>query len=250
MLAHTRTGDGPPIVLMHGIGLDRHAWDPVVPLLAREHEVIAVDLPGFGESAPLGGTPDVAALAAAVEALGLERPHAVGNSLGGGIALEMGRRGTAGSVCAISPIGFAVARERTYARVTLDAIHAMATALDEHAETAYGGPVRRTALMAVIVSRPWRVPGEVAAHMNHCTARAPGWSTTLPAVTDWRPQMPACPTTIAWAQRDRLLLAGRQAPRARRWLPEARHVTLEGCGHVPMWDDPEQVARAILDARR
>jgi len=45
------------------------------------------------------------------------------------------------------------------------------------------------------------------------------------------------------------LLTGRQAPRARRRLPEAQHVILEGCGHVPMWDDPEQVARAILDAR-
>jgi pimeloyl-ACP methyl ester carboxylesterase len=250
MIEHTRTGSGPPIVLMHGIGLDRRAWDPVVPLLAREHEVVAVDLPGFGASAPLAGTPTVAALAAAVEELGLERPHAVGNSLGGGIALEMGRRGSAASVCAISPIGFAVARERTYARATLDAVHAMATALDAHAETAYGGPGRRTALMAVICSRPWNVPAPAAAHMNHCTARAPGWHATLPAVTDWRPQMPACPTTIAWAQRDRLLLAGRQAPRARRWLPEARHVTLAGCGHVPMWDDPEQVAQAILDARR
>ena len=249
MLEHTRTGSGPPIVLMHGIGLDRRIWDPVVPLLAREHEVVAVDLPGFGESAPLSGTPTVEALAAAVEELGLERPHAVGNSLGGGIALELGRRGSAGSVCAISPIGFAVARERTYARVTLDAVHAMATALDGRAETAYGGPVRRTALMAVVCSRPWKIPTEAAAHMNHCTARAPGWHATLPAVTEWRPAMPPCPTTIAWAQRDRLLLTGRQAPRARRWLPEARHVILEGCGHVPMWDDPEQVARAILDAR-
>ena len=63
MLEHTRTGSGPPIVLMHGIGLDRRIWDPVVPLLAREHEVVAVDLPGFGESAPLSGTPTVEALA-------------------------------------------------------------------------------------------------------------------------------------------------------------------------------------------
>ena len=249
MLAHTRTGAGPPIVLMHGIGLDRAVWDPVVPLLAREHEVYAVDLPGFGASPVLDGEPTVPALAAAVEELGLERPHVAGNSLGGGIAIELGRRGWAGSVCAISPIGFAVARERTYARMTLDAVHAMACAVDARAETAYGGPARRAALMAVACSRPWRVPAEAAAHMNHCIARAPGWSATLPAVTEWRPAMPSCPTTIAWAQRDRLLLTGRQAPRARRRLPEARHVILEGCGHVPMWDDPEQVARAILDAR-
>jgi pimeloyl-ACP methyl ester carboxylesterase len=249
MLEHSRTGGGPPIVLLHGIGLERHVWDPVVPLLAREHEVIAVDLPGFGASAPLAGPPTVAALAAAVEELGLERPHVAGNSLGGGIALELGRRGSAGSVCAISPIGFAAGRERAYARMTLDAMHAMASALDARAEIAYGGPARRAALMSLVLARPWRMPAEAAAHMNHCTARAPGWHATLPEVTAWRPQMPACPTTIAWAQRDRLLLAGRQAPRAARWLPQARHVTLRGCGHVPMWDDPEQVARAILDAR-
>jgi len=248
MLAHSRTGTGPPLVLLHGIGLDRATWDPVVPLLAREREVIAVDLPGFGETPMLGGTPTVEALAAAVEALGLERPHVAGNSLGGGIALELGRRGWARSVCAISPIGFAAGRERTYAQLTLKAIHAMASALDPRAETAYGGPLRRTALACLILARPWRVPAPAAGHMNHTTARAPGWAATLPAVTSWTPAMPGCPTTIAWGQRDRLLLTSRQAPRAQRRLPQARHVRLHGCGHVPMWDDPEQVARAILDA--
>jgi pimeloyl-ACP methyl ester carboxylesterase len=249
MLEHTRTGSGPPIVLMHGIGMDRRAWDPVVPLLAREHEVIAVDLPGFGASAPLAGTPTVAALAAAVEELGLDRPHVAGNSLGGGIALELGRRGWAGSVCAISPIGFSCGRERAYVRATLQAIRAIAGAIDRQADAAYGGPSRRAVLMSVSVARPANVPGPVAASWNHAVARCSGWDATLPETVDWRPRMPACPTTIAWAERDRLLLAGRQAPRARRWLPEARHVTLHGCGHVPMWDDPEQVARAIADAR-
>ena len=248
MLEHTRTGSGPPLVLLHGIGMDRHAWDPVVPLLARTREVIAVDLPGFGASPPLDGQPTVDALADAVEALGLDRPLVAGNSLGGGIALELGRRGWAGSVCALSPIGFAVARERDYAHVTLRAIRAMARAIDGVAETAYGGPIRRTLLGSLIFARPARIPAAAGAHMNHATARCPGWDATLPAVTSWRPAMPACPTTIAWAQHDRLLLAGRQAPRAWRWLPEARHVTLHGCGHVPMWDDPEQVVRTILDA--
>jgi pimeloyl-ACP methyl ester carboxylesterase len=249
MLAHSRTGTGPPLVLLHGIGLDRATWDPVVPLLAREREVIAVDLPGFGETPVLGGTPTVEALAAAVEELGLERPHVVGNSLGGGIALELGRRGWARSVCAISPIGFAAGRERTYAQVTLKTMHAMASALDPVADASYGGPARRTVLGSLIFARPWRVPAAAGAHMNHTTARAPGWAATLPAVTSWTPAMPGCPTTIAWGQHDRLLLTSRQAPRAQRRLPQARHIRLHGCGHVPMWDDPEQVARAILDAR-
>jgi pimeloyl-ACP methyl ester carboxylesterase len=248
MLAHSRTGSGPPLVLLHGIGLDRATWDPVVETLARVREVIAVDLPGFGESPPLDGSPTVGALATAVEELDLERPHVAGNSLGGGVALELGRRGWARSVCAISPIGFAAGREGAYARGMLRSIRAVAGALDAHAETAYGGAVRRTALMNLIVARPWRIPGPAAAHMNHCTARSRGWDATLPAVSDWTPVMPECPTTIAWGERDRLLLTSRQAPRAERRLPGARHVRLRGCGHVPMWDDPEQVARAILDA--
>ena len=133
--------------------------------------------------------------------------------------------------------------------MVLTTIHAIARALEGRAELAYGGRARRTALTGLVYARPWQVPGDAAAHSNRCVARGPGWDATLPEVTSWRPQMPGCKTTIAWAQRDRLLLAGRQAPRAARWLPEARHVTLRGCGHVPMWDDPDQVARAIADAR-
>ena len=55
-------------------------------------------------------------------------------------------------------------------------------------------------------------------------------------------------SVVAWAERDRLLLTSRQAPRAARMLPRARHVILRGCGHVPMWDDPGQVARVLLEA--
>ena len=51
-LAYTRSGTGAPLVLLHGIGLDRRSWDPVVPALSRHFDVIAVDLPGFGASAP------------------------------------------------------------------------------------------------------------------------------------------------------------------------------------------------------
>ena len=53
-LAYTRSGAGAPLVLLHGIGLDRRSWDPVLPALARHFDVIAVDLPGFGDSAPAG----------------------------------------------------------------------------------------------------------------------------------------------------------------------------------------------------
>jgi len=54
------------------------------------------------------------------------------------------------------------------------------------------------------------------------------------------------PVTIAWAARDRIL-EPIQALRAREVLPGARHVTLDGCGHVPMSDDPATVAGIILE---
>lgn len=94
-LAHTRTGAGAPLVLLHGIGSSRRAWDPVIPALAERFDVIAVDLPGFGDSEPLppGVEPRPTALAAAVagllDDLGITTPHVAGNSLGGWVALEL-----------------------------------------------------------------------------------------------------------------------------------------------------------------
>ena len=80
-------------MLLHPLGADHHVWDPVVGHLTDQREVIAVDLPGFGESPPLGNqVPTPRALAAAVaeslRALGIDRPHVPGNSLGGWVALS------------------------------------------------------------------------------------------------------------------------------------------------------------------
>jgi pimeloyl-ACP methyl ester carboxylesterase len=80
--------------------------------------------------------------------------------------------------------------------------------------------------------------------------RSPGVRAAMDGYRRWRfvPDGPLpCPVTIAWAQHDRLLLP-RQAERARRAVLGARHVILRRCGHVPTWDDPEQVARVVLDA--
>ena len=95
-LSHFRTGSGPPLLLLHPLGMANIVWRPVVPLLAREREVIALDLPGFGASPQ--GPHTVEGLAHCVAAfaagLGLERPHVAGNSLGGAVALAMGEAGT------------------------------------------------------------------------------------------------------------------------------------------------------------
>jgi len=252
-LAHVRQGSGPPLVLIHGIGSQWQMWRPVLDRVGREREVVAVDLPGFGDSAPLSGRPTVEALADAVgeflDEIGMAGAHAAGNSLGGGVALAMARAGTARSACVLSPAGFGNMREGRWARTLLMNSRRGAQRLDRHAELAVGGPARRTFAYWHLVARPWKIPADEAAGAMHNLARCPGFESTLEAIAEHRfgGHTLDCPVTVAWGQKDRLLLYSRQSARARRLLPDARHVTLEGCGHVPTWDDPDQITRVLLE---
>jgi pyruvate dehydrogenase E2 component (dihydrolipoamide acetyltransferase) len=87
------SGDGPPVVFIHGFGADLNAWMFTQPALAERQRTIALDLPGHGGSSRDVGAGDVGALAEAVAgalaALGIARAHLVGHSLGGAIALEL-----------------------------------------------------------------------------------------------------------------------------------------------------------------
>ena len=112
--------------------------------------------------------------------------------------------------------------------------------------------MRRTLAFGHLVARPWRIPADEAAGAMRNLARSPGFEATLEAIGDhaFGGHTLDCPVTVAWGEKDRLLIYSRQSARARRLLPDARHVTLHGCGHVPTWDDPEQVARVLLEGQR
>ncbi|MFD9161489.1 alpha/beta fold hydrolase [Streptomyces sp. NPDC059558] len=257
-VAYERKGAGEPLLLLHGIGHHRQAWHPVLDILAAEHDVIAVDLPGFGASEPLpAGVPyslgTVApALGALCTALGVERPHVAGNSLGGLLALEMGRSNLVRSITALSPAGFWTEGERRYAFATLLAMRAGAKALPLPAvrrlsRTAAG----RAALTGTIYARPSRRPAEAVVAETLALRDATGFEDTLAAGGSVRftDDVPGLPVTIAWGTRDRLLLR-RQGVRAKHTIPGARLVRLPGCGHVPMNDDPALVSRVVLDTAR
>src|SRR4051812_4973256 len=110
-LSFSRAGTGPPMLLIHALGSSRAAWRPVVPRLAERFDVLAVDLPGFGDSPPVPGDqePSPARLASAVDDLlddlHIERPHVVGNSIGGWVALELARLRPLSSLTLLSPAG-------------------------------------------------------------------------------------------------------------------------------------------------
>jgi pimeloyl-ACP methyl ester carboxylesterase len=247
---YDRLGSGPPLLLLHGLGMCKEVWRPVLGALAREREVVAVDMPGFGASAPGPRTVEelAEALADFAARIGLDRPIVAGNSLGGGVALTMGAAGAARAVCALSPVGFFAGREGFYGRAVLASTRAIAERLAPAAPALARSAVLRTLLSSHAAARPWRIPPADTAHWTRVYAQAPAFWDLLEALDGWRAPVPSCPTTVAWGERDRLLIFSRQAPRARRRLPEARHVVLHGCGHVPMWDDPDQVARVLLSA--
>ncbi|MFF7320849.1 alpha/beta fold hydrolase [Streptomyces albogriseolus] len=257
-LSYARVGRGEPLLLLHGIGHHRQAWDPVVDILATEREVIAVDLPGFGDSPALPDGLDhdlptmTAALGGLCEALELDRPHVAGNSLGGLLALEMGRARLVRSVTALSPAGFWTPAERRYAFAVLSAMRGIAERMPARVvEGLARSALGRSVLTSTIYARPGRRAPEAVVAETRALAEATGFARTLRAGGSVRftEDVRGVPVTVAWGARDRLLIP-RQGVRAKQIIPRARLVRLPGCGHVPMNDDPALVARVLLDGSR
>jgi pimeloyl-ACP methyl ester carboxylesterase len=253
-LAYDRAGSGPPLVLLHGLGHRRQGWAAVLDRLTPHRDVIAVDLPGHGQSPPLRPagrepveviTEQVAGLLAGLD---LTRPHVAGNSLGGTVALGLAAAGRAASVTALSPAGFAGhGYEHSYVKAVFTGFRVAAGAIGPAVPLLARTAAGRALLYGVMLSHPGRVSpqqaqGDVAAFvaagdvMRAVFAASPRFTATLPADV---------PVTIAWGAADRVLPPS-NARVARRQLPRATFVRLDGCGHVPMTDDPELVARVLL----
>jgi pimeloyl-ACP methyl ester carboxylesterase len=256
-LNHHRQGAGEPLVLIHGLGSHWQMWQPVLDTLATRHEVIALDLPGFGASPmpPAGTAAGVDSLCELVtdflSELGIERPHVAGNSLGGMVALELGRRGQARTVCAVSPAGFSNPLETAGARALLWSTNRLTRVLSPRANRLIARPRGRVLLMNGFVAHPSRIPAGEAVSMTAAFAAAPWFDANLKAIAQWdaeRGSIPAdVPVTLLWGDHDRILWPW-QGDRATQVLPGARLVPLAGCGHLPTFDDPAQVSGLMLQA--
>ncbi|HWV26183.1 MAG TPA: alpha/beta hydrolase [Aeromicrobium sp.] len=250
-IEYTRRGAGEPLVLIHGIGHRREAWNPIVDTLATRYDVFAIDLSGFGQSpgyAP--GTPysmDIACenLAANFAAWGIERPHVVGNSLGGAIALELGARGLARSVTALSPAGFFRGLDRLVAFGVLVGLKATSFLPEVMVKPLLRPKRVRRLLGRTLYEHGDRISFDDFLGDTRALRNGSGFFGVLKAGVRYAFRSPIyVPTTVAWGTRDKILLYG-QAGLAAERLPEANHVALPGCGHVPMVDDPELVIRVI-----
>ena len=242
-------------MLLHGIGMSRRVWEPVIPALAARFDVIAVDLPGFGDSPLLaGGAGDPAALARAVggllDELAVRAPRLAGNSLGGWVALELAAQREVTSVALISPAGLWRDDTPRYCRVSLRASRWLSRRVARVLNVAVGWRLGRIIVLGQTHGRPWALTPQQARQTLRDMGECPGFEATMTATSRARyaPSEPiACPVTVAFGSRDWLL-----RPRHSRHveqLPATSTVTaLPGCGHVPIADDPPAVAAFIATA--
>jgi pimeloyl-ACP methyl ester carboxylesterase len=250
-LVYDRKGSGEPVVLIHGIGHRRQAWAPIFDQLAERYDVIAVDLAGFGDSpryakgVPYNMENACADLAANFADWGIERPHVVGNSLGGAISLELAARGLVSSATVLSPAGFFGRFDRFQALGTLTLLRVLSQAPDFVLRLVARTRLGRRLFGFVLYHHPERFTAEEAFGDALALKRCRGFEGVAKAGLRYRfGSVVDVPTTVAWGTRDRILPYS-QAACAADALPGAKHVPLPDCGHVPMVDDPDLILELV-----
>jgi pimeloyl-ACP methyl ester carboxylesterase/putative sterol carrier protein len=255
-------GKGPAVVLLHGLGATCASMLPTLAELAPDHRVIAVDLPGFGDSAKPVRAYDPAFFArwlvAFLDAVGVERAVLVGNSMGGRIAIETGLRapGRVDALVLFSPsLAFKKFREAApVVRVLLAELGAMPIVLPRgivvrSLRMMFARPERlRDAWYDAAVDEFARVFATARGRMAFFSAARQiyleeahgedGFWDRLPALTP--------PALFLWGDRDQLVPCG-FARHVARAVPSAHSVILRDSGHVPQFEHPGPTHRIVRE---
>lgn len=255
MLAFERTGAGEPLVLLHGTNSSRAVWDLLLPELAAQRDVIAVDLPGHGDSPPTSLTPPGFArdLAGLFDTLGVDAPAVVGHSVGGWTALELAREGRAGAVLALMPAGLWRRHSPRLTDLNLQLSWRLGRAFAPVAGRALRRRPVRVAGLRSVSARPGAVPHAVAVSAARIAAASEHFPEHFRQTRVLRFQggdriPPEVPVRVVWGSDDRIALPGKS-----RWEDELpSHAVVEAwpdCGHMALWDQAEQTVEAILATR-
>lgn len=249
-LSARSAGGGTPIVLFHSLLADRSSFDRIAPTLARTHQVVALDLPGFGESDSVGSGMEAIAdhIAACLQAMGFkQQPILLGNGYGGFIALLTAMRHpgiAARLVLADCGAAFSEPGRAAFRGMSAAAREKGLGAIADVAMRRLFAPSFQEKNPALIAERKQRFLAlDPAVFHGACDALA-----TL----DLRPQLSAVTVPV-------LVLVGEQdeatpPPMSHELcagLPDAKLIVLPGCAHVPQLQAPEvfiSTIRSFIDA--
>ncbi len=253
-IAFERLGSGEPLVLIHGTGGSRAHWAPVVELLEPKYELLLLDLPGHGASDPPPPTSAHTPIAYAeltarlFDELDIDTAHVVGNSVGGWTALELAKLGRARSVVALSPAGLWPRRDPWRCWVALWSQRKLGRLFAPIVPSLLASDFWRVLLMSGTIGNPKQMPADAAIDMFRTYTGTPSFDEHLKETRRERfegGKSITVPVTVVWGEKDRLL------PRKARQtveLPEhAKILTAPGCGHIPMWDNPQALARILTE---
>jgi pimeloyl-ACP methyl ester carboxylesterase len=255
-------GEGPDVLLLHGLGGTRASLFETAAELSRSYRVHAPDLPGFGSSskprlAPYNARWFADIMLGLMDRLRISQAHVVGNSMGGRVAIEMGltapsRVSSLGLLCpavawvkrGLYPILRLVRPEfgllpHAFSRSAVEGqfwsmFHDrdlidpdVADLVVDEFQRIYHTAGARYALLASARNIPLEPP-----FGRHGFYRR---------LADLEPA-----ALFVWGSHDRLVPPA-FGPHVRKWLPQAEQVTIAGCGHVPQVERPEETNRLLLD---
>jgi pimeloyl-ACP methyl ester carboxylesterase len=255
-------GDGPPVVLIHGmVNASRH-WSAVAERLAEHHLVIAPDLIGHGDSATPRGDYSLGAHASVIRdllsALGIERATMVGHSLGGGIAMvyfwqfperveRLALVSSGGLGDQVSPLLRTAALPGASALISLASHRWVTAALDRVGVSLrdHGSSLGVQFQAVARALRPLENAGAREAFIQTLRAVIDRHGQRVSA-TDRLYLLRTVPTLIAWGERDRTIPV-EHGLAAQRAIPGSRFVTIPGAAHFPHLERPDELAAALAD---
>jgi pimeloyl-ACP methyl ester carboxylesterase len=258
-----RAGSGEPLVLLHGATDTWRTWRPVLGDLVPHFDVIAPTLhghsdgPHLAESADPRSFSDMADLAETVfEELGLDTFHVAGNSLGGGLALELAKRGRTRSVIGLSPAGGLNHGHRTEALRIMrqfQRIQGMTRRNLRLLPWVLQSPMRRRLALLDAMERGHLMQHadalDMARRSLECDIVLDDLYAVLRYGAPWLDGLEEidCPVLIAWGEKDRILPIDRHSQRLRDEIAGVEFRALPRIGHVPMHDDPALIGLMIRD---
>ncbi|WP_426265453.1 alpha/beta fold hydrolase [Sphingomonas sp. PWP1-2] len=249
-------GTGRKLLLIHGLGGSWRSWSTILDALSANRTVIAVDLPGHGETPAEHDSGTFDGLVGSVQRYIVDNAltgiDVVGSSMGARIVLELARRGGVGNVVALDPGGFWRGWERTFFKTTIGASGRLLRAIRSGLPILSRNAASRTALLAQLSAHPWALDPQTVATELMGLSLTPTFDALVDSLATGPEQTgPAAAGTgrivIGWGRHDRLCLP-RQAARAMAAFPSAKLHWFVSSGHFPMWDMPEETVDVILDA--
>jgi pimeloyl-ACP methyl ester carboxylesterase len=251
----------PPLVFVHGLSGCWANWLEQLPVLAREHRVLTLDLPGFGSSPMPSQQISISGYARLLDRLmdelRIDAATVVGNSMGGFISAELAIAfpQRVERLVLISAAGISTtANPQTLRAVPvvrrLETVLAAGGAwVASKSDTVARRARLRDALLSVVASHPSRLPAALAAEQLRGSGK-PGFVQALQAILDYdiRERLPeiACPTLIVWGERDRLVTVA-DADVFAELIPNSRKVIFKDTGHVSMLERPSAFNALLKD---